>query len=224
MSENKSLYEHLKAQCLDDWKAYIQHDFVRQLGQGTLKKECFQHYLKQDYLFLIQFSRAWGLAVFKSEDLTSMRYAQAGLNAMLDTEIGLHVEYCNDWGISEQQLQALPEASATVAYTRYVMDAGFAGDLLDLHVALAPCIIGYAEIAQWLAEQPDTVRDSNPYNAWIEMYLSDEYQQAARTERELLDTLGQDLPPARLAALEKRFRTATRMEVSFWQMGLDLAD
>ncbi|PSL13698.1 thiaminase/transcriptional activator TenA [Marinobacterium halophilum] len=219
-----SLYDHLKTQCSDDWKAYIQHDFVRQLGRGDLAEASFQHYLQQDYLFLIQFSRAWGLAVFKSEDLASMRYAQSGLNAMLDTEIGLHVDYCRDWGISEAQLQTLPEASATVAYTRYVLDAGFAGDLLDLHVALSPCIIGYAEIAQWLAEQPDTRREGNPYNAWIEMYLSDEYQQAARTERELLDTLGQDLPPARLAALEKRFRTATRMEVSFWQMGLDLAD
>ena len=219
-----SLYDHLKTQCSDDWKAYIQHDFVRQLGRGDLAEASFQHYLQQDYLFLIQFSRAWGLAVFKSEDLASMRYAQSGLNAMLDTEIGLHVQYCRDWGISEAQLQTLPEASATVAYTRYVLDAGFAGDLLDLHVALSPCIIGYAEIAQWLAEQPDTRREGNPYNAWIEMYLSDEYQQAARTERELLDTLGQDLPPARLAALEKRFRTATRMEVSFWQMGLDLAD
>ncbi|MBV0933818.1 thiaminase II [Marinobacterium weihaiense] len=219
-----SLYEHLKAQCIDDWNAYIQHDFVRQLGQGTLAKECFQHYLKQDYLFLIQFSRAWGLAVFKSEDLTSMRYAQSGLNAMLDTEISLHVDYCRDWGISEEQLLALPEASATVAYTRYVLDAGFAGDLLDLHVALAPCIIGYAEIANWLAAQPDTVREGSPYAPWIEMYLSDEYQQAANTERELLDTLGQGLPPARLEALAKRFRTATRMEVSFWQMGLDRAD
>lgn len=133
-----SLYEQLKSRCPDDWNAYIQHDFVRQLGRGTLPKECFQHYLKQDYLFLIQFSRAWGLAIFKSEDLDSMRYAQSGLNAMLDTEIGLHLEYCRQWGISESQLRALPEASATVAYTRYVLDAGVAGDLLDLHVALAP--------------------------------------------------------------------------------------
>lgn len=218
-----SLYEQLKSRCPDDWKAYIQHDFVRQLGRGTLPKECFQHYLKQDYLFLIQFSRAWGLAIFKSEDLDSMRYAQSGLNAMLDTEIGLHLDYCRQWGISESQLRALPEASATIAYTRYVLDAGFAGDLLDLHVALAPCIIGYAEIATWLAEQPDTQREGNPYNSWIEMYLSDEYQQAAATERTLLDKLGQDLPAARLHTLEQRFATATRMEVSFWQMGLDLS-
>ncbi|MBP0049791.1 thiaminase II [Marinobacterium sp. AK62] len=219
-----SLYQHLKQQCAQDWAAYIEHDFVRQLGKGTLPKECFQHYLKQDYLFLLQFSRAWGLAVYKSEDLSSMRYAQAGLNAMLDTEIGLHIDYCREWGISEPQLQALPEAAATVAYTRYVLDAGLAGDLLDLHVALAPCILGYAEIAQWLARQPETVLDGNPYNAWIQMYLSEEYQQAAQTERELLDSLGNNLSDERIAALEKRFRTATRMEISFWQMGLDLAD
>lgn len=55
------------------------------------------------------------------------------------------------------------------------------------------------------------------------MYLSAEYQQAAATERALLDQLGQDLPASRLQALEKRFATATRMEVSFWQMGLDLS-
>ncbi len=219
-----NLFEHLKAQCRDDWNAYIQHAFVRQLGDGSLPRACFQHYLKQDYLFLLQFSRAWGLAIFKSEDLESMRYAQAGLNAMLDTEIGLHVAYCREWGIGEAELQALPEAAATVAYTRYVLDAGFAGDLLDLHVALAPCILGYAEIAQWLAAQPATVRAGNPYNAWIEMYLSAEYQQAAQTERALLERLGQELPAERQAALAKRFRTATRMEVSFWQMGLDLAD
>ena len=29
----------------------------------------------------------------------------------------------------------------------FVLERGMAGDLLDLHVALAPCIVGYAEIA-----------------------------------------------------------------------------
>ncbi|TCK03698.1 thiaminase II [Marinobacterium mangrovicola] len=218
------LFESLKAGCSEEWRQYIEHDFVRQLGQGTLPRECFQHYLKQDYLFLIQFSRAWGLAIYKSDDLDSMRYAQAGLNAMLDTEIGMHVQYCRDWGIDEKTLNHLPEAAATVAYTRYVLDTGMAGDLLDLHVTLAPCILGYAEIAQWLAAQPDTVREGNPYNDWIEMYLSEEYREAAQTELELLEKLGADLPEPRLRQLQNRFRTATRMEVSFWQMGLDLTE
>ncbi|GGO88771.1 hypothetical protein GCM10011348_45000 [Marinobacterium nitratireducens] len=218
-----TLFERLKVAARPDWDAYIQHDFVRGLGDGSLDKASFQHYLKQDYLFLLQFSRAWGLAVYKSRTLEQMRYAQQGINAMLDTEIGLHVQYCADWGISEQDLQRLPEAAATVAYTRYVLDCGLAGDLADLHAALAPCIVGYAEVANWLMSQSWTRLDGNPYRSWIEMYASDEYQAVAAAEVELLEQLCRDLPQSRLEELAGIFRTATRMEGAFWQMGLDLS-
>ena len=30
----------------DVWKQYVQHDFVKQLGQGTLSRERFIHFLK----------------------------------------------------------------------------------------------------------------------------------------------------------------------------------
>ncbi|MCP8689027.1 thiaminase II [Marinobacterium sedimentorum] len=218
-----SIYEELKRAAQPDWDAYIQHEFVRGLGDGTLAPESFAHYLKQDYLFLLQFSRAWGLAVYKSRTLEQMRYAQQGINAMLDIEIGLHVQYCADWGISEAELQRLPEAAATVAYTRYVLDAGLCGDLADLHAALAPCIVGYAEVARWLLDQPSTVLDGNPYRAWIEMYASEEYQAVAAAEIRLLDELCAGMPARRLDELKKTFHTATRMEAAFWQMGLDLS-
>lgn len=218
-----SVYEQLKHAAQPDWDAYIQHAFVRGLGDGTLARESFAHYLKQDYLFLLQFSRAWGLAVYKSRTLEQMRYAQQGINAMLDIEIGLHVQYCADWGISEAELQHLPEAAATVAYTRYVLDSGLCGDLADLHAALAPCIVGYAEVARWLMDQPFTQLEGNPYRAWIEMYASDEYQDIAAAEMRLLDELCADMPARRLDELTRTFHTATRMEVAFWQMGLDLS-
>jgi thiaminase/transcriptional activator TenA len=218
-----SVYEQLISVAQPDWDAYIQHDFVRGLGDGSLDKACFQHYLKQDYLFLLQFSRAWGLAVYKSRTLEQMRYAQQGINAMLDIEIGLHVQYCADWGISEADLARLPEAAATVAYTRYVLDSGLAGDLADLHAALAPCIVGYADLARWLMEQPFTRLEDNPYRVWIEMYASDEYQDIAAAEIRLLGELCADLPARRLDELAQTFHTATRMEVAFWQMGLELS-
>lgn len=217
-----SHFQRFKANCQPDWDAYTQHAFVRQLGDGTLPEACFQHYLKQDYLFLIQFTRAWGLAVFKSHHLDDMRYAQAGINAMLDTEIGLHIEFCQRWGISKDELNQLPEASACVAYTRYVLDCGMQGDLADLHTALAPCVIGYAEIAQWLMAQPFTKLEGNPYREWIEMYASDEYQEAAQLEQTQLERACRDLSDARLSQLSHIFTTATRMEVAFWEMGLNL--
>ncbi len=56
-------------------------------------------------------------------------------------------------------MSAATEAGATVAYTRFVLERGLAGDLLDLLTALAPCIVGYAEIGRELADDPATRLD-----------------------------------------------------------------
>ena len=101
-----------------------------------MPEACFRRYLVQDYLFLIHFARAWGLAIYKSDTLAEMRRAQRLVTATLDVEIGLHIDYCRGWGLSEAVMAAEPEALATIAYTRFVLDRGLAGDRLDLEVAL----------------------------------------------------------------------------------------
>jgi hypothetical protein len=50
-----------------------------------------------------------------------------------------------------------PAAVEMLAYTRHVLDTGMRGDALALRVALAPCVIGYAEIATRLATRPDAI-------------------------------------------------------------------
>jgi thiaminase (transcriptional activator TenA) len=218
-------FDDLKAQCQTEWQDYIEHSFVTQLGNGSLAPDAFQHYLKQDYLFLIQFARAFALAAYKSASLADLRQAKDGMQAILDTELGLHIDFCKNWGISEEELADLPEARATLAYTRYVFDTGSRGDLLDLHVALSPCMVGYGEIANWLNKRPDTIRGkSNPYDAWIAMYESDEFQDAMQAEIRWLDERLADVSPSRFEQLTRIFRDATRLEIDFWEMGLNLSD
>ncbi len=218
-------FSDLTAACKQDWRAYIEHDFVRQLGAGTLEDGAFRHYLKQDYLFLIHFGRAYALAAYKSANLADLRQALEGMKAIIDIELGLHIDFCRQWGISEDDLAALPEARATLAYTRYVLDTGSRGDLLDLHVALAPCLVGYAEIANWLNAQSFTRRgEENPFDAWIAMYEGDEFQQAMQAEIAWLNERLAEATPARFAELTKIFHDATRLEIDFWQMGLDRAE
>ena len=55
----------LKENHKKNWLLYTKHDFVNKLSNDTLKEEKFLHYLTQDYLFLIQFSKAWALAILK---------------------------------------------------------------------------------------------------------------------------------------------------------------
>ena len=218
-------FSDLTAACQNDWRAYIEHPFVRELGDGSLDEGAFRHYLQQDYLFLIHFARAYALAAFKSRTLADLRQAHEGLKAILDVELDLHIGYCRDWGISEEDLATLPEARATLAYTRYVLDTGQRGDLLDLHVALAPCLVGYGVIANWLNAQSFTVRgNANPYDAWIAMYESDDFQAAMNDELAWLDARLAEVTPRRFDELVEVFRDATRLEIDFWQMGLDRAD
>ena len=162
--------------CATEWDAYTRHGA---LADGTLPEPCFRHYLVQDYLFLIHFARAYGLAAFKGETLADIRAAATGLSAIVDREMQLHVAYCAGWGLHEAAMAATAEADATIAYTRFVLERGLAGDLLDLQVALAPCIVGYADIGRALVSDPTTRLDGNPYRAWIETYAAEDYQQVA---------------------------------------------
>ncbi|WP_092930893.1 thiaminase II [Rhizobium sp. 9140] len=217
-----SSFETLKSRNSREWQAYRNHEFVCRLGAGTLSEEAFRHYLKQDYLFLVEFARAWGLAVYKSRDLDEIRQGLESLKAIVEVEIGLHVGYCAEWGIPEKALADVPPSSATLAYTDYVLETGLHGDLTDLHVALAPCIIGYGEIALWLQAQPFLKMDGNPYAAWIEMYASADYQALVRSEIEWLDRRLAGLDEPAISRLSRIFANATRLEADFWQMGLDL--
>ena len=60
------IFSFLKDSNIDVWDRYVGHQFVQRLGDGKLPRNKFINYLKQDYIFLIHFSRAWGLAVAKT--------------------------------------------------------------------------------------------------------------------------------------------------------------
>jgi thiaminase (transcriptional activator TenA) len=215
-----SFFERLKTQASAEWRAYTTHPFTAGLAGGTLPEAAFRHYLVQDYLFLIEFARAYALAVYKSPELADMRDAAAGLSAILDVEMNLHVKLCAGWGLSPRDLEQAPPASETLAYTRYVLDAGMRGDLLTLRVALAPCVIGYAEIATRLAAQREAHATNNPYRVWIDEYAGAPYQAVAAAARAHLDRLAERyVTPAREAELVATFREATRLEADFWAMG-----
>ncbi|MFA0088167.1 thiaminase II [Vibrio sp. 10N.286.49.C2] len=211
--------------CQDEWHAYTQHSFVEQLATGELHPDAYLHYLKQDFLFLKQYARAYALAIYKAKTLDQMREAVPSVLALLNSEIAHHVSYCSQWGLTESDMEAEQEDFGTVAYTRYVLDAGMTGELVDLYAALAPCSIGYAVIGEERLKHASTSLEGNPYRSWIEMYASEEFQSGVQTSIQRLDALLEDIDvnSQRAQELIHVFKTATRMEIAFWQQGLDAA-
>lgn len=205
------------------WHDYTHHEFVVGLGDGTLPRTAFLHYLIQDYIYLVHFSRAWSLAVIKSETLEEMKICAGTVNALINHEMSLHVTTCASEGIDEATLFAATEAVENLAYTRYVMDAGQQGDFLDLMAALAPCVMGYSEIGLRLSQSKAS---DTPYADWIATYADADYQAVCENVGAMIDQavarrIGDLSQSPRADVLQNRFSTATRLEIGFWQMGLN---
>ena len=217
------VFNKLKSNILEEWNLYTQHKFVQKISDGSLDKKLYLKYLKQDYVFLIHFSRAWALLVAKSKSVNEMRIASATLNALVNEEIQLHIKTCKDEGITEEQLFKTEEELNNLAYTRFVLEAGYSGDFLDLLVALSPCVFGYGEIGLYLKS---ISKSDNPYISWIDTYNSTEYQEVCMNIGSLLDEATQDRLGKDFAnnvlwpKLEKTFLIATKLEIDFWEMSL----
>ena len=78
-----SMVQQLIEAAKTDWEAYIYHPFVNRLADGTLPESCFQHYLKQDYLYLFHYSRALSLGIFKADNFEHIQYAHQANDLLL---------------------------------------------------------------------------------------------------------------------------------------------
>ena len=97
----------------------------------------------------------------------------------------MHKEYCEKWGISNDELENGVESAACTAYGAYILDVGLRGDASLLLMALAACLLGYGEVGLWLKRQATLPNswvqlDGNPYLKWIEDYSGEDYQAAVR--------------------------------------------
>ena len=148
------------------WHAFKQHKFFLSLADGSLPRESFVYFLRQDYIFLLQFARSWGQAASKGSDISEIRMATAMMHELVYSKMQMHVELCNDEGIIEHELFETKEAPATTAYLSHLETVGTSGDFIDMMSVLSPSYLGYAEIGAYLT----TIRTAPVYERWIKTY------------------------------------------------------
>ncbi len=193
------------------------HPFVRGLADGTLSEDRFQYYMRQDYLFLIQYCRVLALATARADDLVvAGRFADL-LNLTLNVEMDLHRQFAWKAGIAPEALEDTPPAPTTVAYTNHLRLVAETGDLAMIVGAILPCAHGYWEIATALRGREGW--DRHPlYADWIRVYTSDEYEAMATWVADLFDRVTQGVSPDREAALREAYQRSQQYEYLFWEM------
>ncbi|HVF78801.1 MAG TPA: thiaminase II [Solirubrobacteraceae bacterium] len=198
------------------WQAQLEHPFLRGIADGTLALERFTFYVRQDYLFLIEYARLLALGAARAPDLATMtRFAEL-TTEILATEMDLHRSFAASLGISPAELEAETPAPTTQGYTDFLVRTAAQGDFVELAAALLPCMWGYAEIGQALAALGRSPDDR--YAQWVEMYASAEFGELAEWCRALVDGLADGLAEGGRARLERAFLTSSRYELAFWEM------
>lgn len=200
------------------WSAAQDHPFVHALGDGSLDQDKFAYFLKQDYVFLLAYSRAISLAAAKAPSLIMMAEFTALAHETLSTEMALHREYCAQFGVTPTELEQVEASPICRAYCDFCISSAATMDSAGLLAALVPCAVGYAQIGERLNLNlfDDT---THPYRQWIETYASDGFQEYARWMAATLcsqEALGTS--HERLAELQNLFNLGCRYEWLFWEM------
>ena len=197
------------------WEAQHAHPFVTGIGDGTLPEEVFRFYVRQDYLFLIDYGRLLALGAVRAPRLDWMRRFATLSQGILETEMDLHRAYAAAWGIGPEELEAEEAAPATSGYADFLLRTAALGDFSELAAALLPCMWGYAEIGERLGDAPRP--DHALYADWIDMYAGEDFQRLAAWSRELVDAAAAELEGPGHDRMRRAFLVSSRHELAFWE-------
>src|SRR5262245_60828625 len=166
------------------YAAIRRHPFLRGLTEGSLPRERFQFYARQDALYLREFARALSIAAARApEDDWIIMFNEHAAGA-LRVERALHEGFFREFGLSPQEVAATPLAPTTLAYTSYLLRVAQAEPFHEVIAALLPCYWIYWEVGKELerAGSPDPL-----YARWIGTYASKEFGSLVRAVLEAAD-------------------------------------
>jgi thiaminase/transcriptional activator TenA len=213
--QSRQFYDELNDNYI--WQKIKSHPFVTGIADGSLSKKKYEFFLKQDYLYLIEFAKLLALAVVKADNPADMSYFSNLLDVTLNTEMDLHRQTCNEFGISTDELLTTQPAMITVAYTNFLLKAGYEGSFEDILAVLLPCAAGYEEIASHLLSQGAATKDKF-YQQWLEMYSSEGYRSLVAWLIERMNKAAKTSSAKDRDRWHRLYLTSARFEYLFFEM------
>lgn len=205
MTFTKSLWKGIEG----IYEAIIDHPFNRELAQGSLPVEKFKFYIRQDALYLVDFSRALAIvgskALLPHRILDFLEFAKDGLVV----ERALHEEYFRRFDVSPD----VDQAPACFAYTNYLVATASHRSFEEATAALLPCFWIYREVGMQIVGR--SVPD-NPYQLWIDTYAGEEFAAAVKRAIEVTEEVAAGTTAQGRQRMSEAFVLSSRLEWMFW--------
>ena len=216
MGADDSFTDALWASIDPIYAAILRHPFISGLTDGSLPRERFEFYAVQDALYLREFARALAIAAARApKDDWIMMLTEHATNA-LRVERSLHEGFFSAFKLTQEAVAATALAPTNLAYTHYLLAVAYGAPFHEALAALLPCYWIYWEVGKKLtvSGSPDPL-----YARWIETYGSDEFGAVVNAVLAATNEVAGRIGAAERSAMHRHFRTTSRYEWMFWDMG-----
>ena len=204
-----SFSESAWVEILPIYNSILDHPFNIELTKGTLSKEKFQFYIKQDSLYLEDFARALSITASRapcSGDLVLLLdFAKGAVIA----ERELHKFYFDLYGLQVD----VKKAPGCFAYTNFLITKATNSSYEESLAALLPCFWIYREVGKHIYKN---VAPNNPYQKWIDTYSGKEFEKVVEDAICLTNRVAEEINQKQLSIMKESFIMSTRLECVFW--------
>ena len=175
--------EKLLKEAMPIWEKYLDHPFIKEIGEGTLDKNKFREYLVQDYLYLKEYAKVFCAGVVKAKTMEEMKFFYKSTKGTMEDETAVHIEYLKGFGISELDAEKREYKSTTISYTSYMQAIALTGDLDEIAIATLPCTWSYSYIGKYISKKYSNKLQGNFFKSWIDEYASDGFDIKPHSKR-----------------------------------------
>jgi thiaminase/transcriptional activator TenA len=212
-------HQHLCEAARPVWDAIFAHPFIKELGAGSLSRERFLFFVRQDYLYLQDFARALCLGGAKADSLDTLDMFADHAATVVRVERNLHTNWSEKLSLTPQELAQTPRAPVTQAYTRHLLAVAQGGTLAETVAVVIPCYWIYWEVGKRLSA---SLPAEPLYAEWIQAYSSEGFGAHVQQQLNLIDRLASQVTADERRRLEEHFVQSSRYEYLFWEQAYRL--
>lgn len=199
------------------WNQAANESFLEQMGTNTLSKDLFLSYIIQDSLYLRDYLKVFGMAIYKSQDLKQIRMFNSVFHFVNENETDSRLNYLKDAGLTDEMIEHYPKKPACQNYCDFLMTTALNEDPAGILMAVMPCMLGYEAVFLQVLEKYPNILETY-FGPLVADYVSQDYHQSCLDWINYCNELIEPMDEQRKATLIKIFIKASEHELYFWQM------
>ncbi|MEG0736487.1 MAG: hypothetical protein RR441_06435 [Longicatena sp.] len=202
----------------DIWSQYVDHPFLKDIRNHTMKQDMFIQYLIEDTKYLKEYARCFGMGIFKSETMDEICLFYEMLKFVESNESAARIRMLKALGYDVKQLEVEPKQETCRNYTNFLHEVAKNEGNIEILYATLPCMLSYAYIGKCLLEENADLIQESVYGDWIQEYCCTEYLEKCKTWMNFANEASQYLKENEKEHLQELFREASIHELKFWNM------